>query len=94
MAWYPKDDHDSTDVVDEASVGLMVPKSESATRNSTEQRHSWISKSILSIVLILSNVAWASICIMLWRELHLLQSPDRVSDFGFEADFGTFTSNT
>jgi hypothetical protein len=90
MAWYTRDDHGSTGFVDEASVGLIEPKSEPATRHSSAKRHSWISRSSLSVVLILSNMAWAGICLMLWRDTH---TSALASHGGFEADFGNSTSN-
>ena len=92
MAWYPDDDHDSIDVADEARVGLIEPKSEITTRHSTKQRHSWISKSFLSIMLIASNMAWAGFCLMLWQKLHILSSPALASHNEFETDFGISTS--
>jgi hypothetical protein len=91
MTWYPRNDYESPDVDDEAGVGLMAPKSESTARRPTEQRQSWITKSSLSIVLILSNIVWAGLCLLLWRELHISGGPAHVSHHGFEADFGTFS---
>lgn len=94
MAWYPGDGHDSTESVDEASVGLIAPKLESETRHPAVQRHSWISKSFLGILLIVSNIAWAGFCFMLWQKLYV--PPDvalkLASHIGFETDFGTLTS--
>ena len=94
MAWYLGDHHDSIDSVDEASVGLMEPKSESITRHSPKQRHPWISKSFLGIMLIVSNMAWAGFCLMLWQKLHRLPSPALASHYNFETDFGIFTFST
>lgn len=94
MIWYPRNDHESPDVDDEAGVGLMAPKSESAARRPTEQRQSCITKFSMSIVLILSNIAWAGLCLLLWRELRISGSPAHGSHHGFEADFGTFSLTT
>jgi hypothetical protein len=89
MAWYSRDGHDSTDAVDEASVGLIAPKQESGIRWLTEPGRSWISKSSLGVVLVLSNLAWVGICLMLWRELDVPLSTAQASSAGLEADFGT-----
>lgn len=96
MAWSLSDNYDSNDVEDEAGVGLIAPKSEYAARHSTEQRYSWISRSTLSAVLILSNITWAGVCVMMWRELYTPESLTRtqVSRNGFEADFGISTLNS
>lgn len=94
MAWYIPDDHDSTEVVDEASVGLIAPKSEVTARHPTDQRRSRISKSVLGIVLMLSNLAWAGACLILWRQVHTARNPAHLRHDGFEADFGTSVSNT
>jgi hypothetical protein len=93
MAWYPGDDHEFTDALDEASVGLIEPKLEPATRRSVEQRHSWISRPFLGILLIFSNMAWAGFCLMLWQKLHIPHGLALASHNGFETDFGTSTSN-
>jgi hypothetical protein len=90
MAWHPNDDHDSIDAVDEASVGLIASKSEYATQHPTKQRFSYISKSSLGVVLILSNMVWVGVCLILWRELHQPPNPSQNSLGGFETDFGTF----
>jgi len=90
MTWYSREDHDPNDVMDEASVGLIAPKKESGMRRLTEPGHSWISKSSLGAVLVLSNLAWVGVCLMLWRELDVPLSTDQVSSAGLEADFGTF----
>lgn len=94
MAWYPGDNHNSTDAVDEASVGLIEPKPGSATRHSAKQQHSWISKSFLGILLVVSNMAWAGFCLMLWQKLHICPGLALASHNGLETDFGTSTSNT
>jgi hypothetical protein len=91
MAWYPGDDHNPADAVDEGSVGLIAPKSESATRRSTKQRQPWTSKSFLGILLIVSNVAWAGFCLMLWQTLYIPPNPALARHDGFETDFGTST---
>lgn len=92
MAWYPSNDHDSDDVEDEAGVGLIAPKAEPETSYGADRRRSWSSKWSLSVVLVLSNVAWAGICLMLWRELDTSRkSTARVDQNGFEADFGMHT---
>ena len=94
MAWYPGDGHDSTDSVDEASVGLIAPKSESGTKSPAKQQRSSISKSFLGVLLLLSNMAWAGFCLMLWQTLYV--PPDLAlklaGQIGFETDFGTLTS--
>lgn len=90
MAWHSDDDRDSTDVEDEAGVGLIAPTSEK--RHQREQRHSPTSKLFLSIALVLSNVVWAGICLTLWRELQSDRIPARVFQERFETDFGTATS--
>ena len=92
MAWYPGDVHDANGVVDEASVGLIAPKLESTMRRPPEQRHSRVSKSSLGVVLVFSNIAWAGVCLMLWRQLYEPSSFTLKSDSEFEADFGTCIS--
>ena len=92
MTWYHSDDRRATDAEDESGVGLISSKSESSTGPSTEERKSRIAKSSLGVALVLSNFAWAGICLMLWRELHVLRIPARSSQEGFETDFGTATS--
>jgi len=92
MAWYPGDDNEPADAVDEANVGLIAPKSESAMRHSAKQRQSWISKSFLGVLLIVSNMGWAGFCLMLWQKLHTPHNLALASHNGFETDFGTFSS--
>jgi len=91
MVWYPQDDHEPTGVDDEAAVGLITDKSESAAKRMIEQRHSWISKSFLSVALILTNIAWAGLCLLLLLRLRLPHTPPGMSHQRFEADFGTPT---
>lgn len=90
--WYSRDDCEPTDVDDEAGVGLMTDKSESAARRLIERRQSWISKFSLSVALVLTNIAWAGLCLSLLRGLHLPRTSPHMSQQGFEADFGTSTS--
>lgn len=90
--WYPRGDREPTDVDDEAGVGLMTDKSESAARRLIEPRQSWNSKFSLSVALILTNIAWAGLCLSLFRGLHLPRTPPHMSQQGFEAHFGTSTS--
>lgn len=93
MAWFLGGKRDSADVEDEAGVGLIEPKAaEPAIGHSAHQRSSRISKFSLGILLILSNLAWAALCLMLWRKLVVAQSPAQISFGGFEADFGIYTS--
>lgn len=94
MAWYLGDNGDSTDNEDEAGVGLIESKSESATRNWRELRQSWLTKTCLGMALMLSNIAWFVLCLMLWREAYTPRCPAQMSDGGFEADFGTVILNT
>jgi hypothetical protein len=89
MAWLPRTNKDCTDVDDEAGVGLISIKSESVATDRTRWKQSQISKSALSVALILSNVAWDGICSMLWREPSRSRIPARASHNQFEADFGT-----
>lgn len=91
MAWHLHETHEPTDVDDEASVGLMSDKVESATGRIIEQRPSWISMSSLGVGLVLTNIAWAGICLSLLRGLHLPYTTV-MSQQGFGADFGTSTS--
>lgn len=93
MAWYKPPDRDSIDVEDEAGVGLITAKPESATTHTESERRSWITKSSLSVVLLLSNVVWAGVCLILLRELHLSRSHALTNHDGLEADFGTPTFN-
>lgn len=92
MAWSPGDGHDADGVVNEASVGLIAPKLESTMGRPSEQRHSRVSKSSLGVVLVFSNIAWAGVCLMLWRQLYEPSSFTLKSDSEFEADFGTCIS--
>lgn len=92
MAWFEREDHDPINVEDEVSVGLITPKSESAMRHSGKGRHPCIPKSPLTIALILSNIAWAGLCLMLWRGLHLSQKPAPANREALEADFGISSS--
>ncbi|KAK5999395.1 hypothetical protein QM012_005520 [Aureobasidium pullulans] len=84
MAWYKRDHRD---VEDEAGVGLIGPESGSAEKHSTRSRQSWISKSSLSVMLVLSNLAWAAFCLMLWREMYLSQKAAHIDHERPEADF-------
>ena len=88
MAWYPGDEHESTDIVDEASVGLIEPKPGSATSYPVELRRSWSSRPLLSVVLIVSNLAWAGLCLMFWQKLRLPPCPALASHDDFATDFG------
>lgn len=92
MPWYKRNRPDSVDVEDEASVGLITPESEK--RRPRKERQAWISKSSLSVALVLSNVAWAGLCLMLWRELNASQNHALASREGLDADFGTSALNT
>jgi hypothetical protein len=94
MAWYSRDDHNSADVVDEASVGLIEPKQGPTTRPSTKQRHSWISTPFVGVLLVVSNIAWAGSCLMLWRKLHLPPNVAVASHDDFGTDFGISTFYT
>lgn len=91
MAWNNRPERDSIDVEDEAVVGLITAKPESATTHKNLERRSWITKSSLSVVMLLSNVAWAGLCLMLSRELHISQSHAPTNHERLEADFGTST---
>lgn len=92
MLSYPRDKHESTDVEDEASVGLMTDKSESVGRRIIKQPQPWMSKSSLSVALVMTNMAWAGLCALLLRGLHLTRTPPYMSQQAFEAEFGTSTS--
>ncbi|KAG9571539.1 hypothetical protein KCU71_g105, partial [Aureobasidium melanogenum] len=85
MPWYKRDRPDSVDVEDEAGVGLITP--ESGKRRPRKERQAWISKSSLSVALVLSNVAWAGLWLILWRRLHSSQNDALASRAGLEADF-------
>lgn len=92
MAWYERENRESIDVEDEAGVGLITPESEK--RHPTQERQSWISKSSLSVALILSNVAWAGFCLLLWRELRSTRVHAPASHKELEADFGIISFKT
>ena len=95
MAWSSRRNHDpaDVDVDDEASLGLIASKSESVARPPSTQRRPWISNVSLSIVLVLSNLAWAGLCLLLWHQLYISRIATQLSHKGFEADFGIITSD-
>jgi hypothetical protein len=94
MAWLSRTKKDCTDAEDEAGVGLISPKSESAATNRTRRLHLQVYRIVLSVALVLSNIAWASICLMLWRGTSRSSCVAQTSHNGFEADFGTLTLKT
>jgi hypothetical protein len=94
MAWLSRTKKDCTDVDDEAGVGLISPESESAATNRTRRPHLQIFRFVLSVALVLSNIGWASICLMLWRGPSRSSCVVQTSHNDFEADFGTLTLKT
>ena len=72
---------------------LIEPKPTSTARRLTGQRQSWTSKSYLSVALVLTNIAWASLFLLLWWDVRSPQRSAHRSHPGFEADFGTISSD-
>jgi hypothetical protein len=83
--WFSRDSHDSDDVDDETGVGLIDPES----KHSSGQRQSRVSNFSLGVALVLSNIVWAGICLVLWRELRGSSDSARIGFDKLEADFGT-----
>jgi hypothetical protein len=92
MGWFSRNNHEPNTVDDEAGVGLISPKSESTANYSSEQGPLRTTKSASSVALVLSNIVWAGICLMLWRELRGSSDCARIGFSRFEADFGTCLS--
>lgn len=92
MAWLKKAEAgrrpESLDDDEEARTGLIDPNSVKAAP-STVENNAWFSKSSLVAVLILTNVAWAAVCLILWRgSVRAVSHPSR----HFNADFGALMS--
>lgn len=88
MAWLKKAEAgrrpESLDEDEEARTGLIDPSSVKAAP-STVENNAWFSKSSLVAVLILTNIAWAAVCLILWRgSIRVVSHPSR----HFNADFG------
>lgn len=92
MAWLKKAEAgrrpDSLDEDEEARTGLIDSSSVKAAP-STAENNAWFSKSSLVAVLVLTNIAWAAVCLILWRgSIRAVLHPSR----HFNADFGALMS--